>query len=224
MIDDGVTVLPGADAHFPARVDGVDQEERFASSLVAVGARLREIRREARLSLRDLATSSGLSASFLSLVERGECSLSLTSLFAIARALDIDPGDVLNAAATTPQPRAEYGIWRGVRDAVRHTVVGEREYFPFEADVPGGIVNPLFFRMQPTLTMAPVTSHDGEEVAFVLSGTLCVRLRDEEVELGPGDAIHFSSQTPHAIANRTRGVVEALWLTVGAAPVEHPPS
>ncbi|MFF1878374.1 helix-turn-helix domain-containing protein [Leifsonia sp. NPDC058230] len=212
-IDTGATGVSIEDEHFALPDDAADSDERFASSLVAVGSRLRDIRREAKLSLRDLATESGLSPSFLSLVERGECSLSLTSLFSIAHALKIDPSAVLNAASTPPQPKAEYGLWRGVQRSVKHTVVGEREYFPFAADIAGGTMNPMYFRMQPTSTIAPAAVHEGEEVAYVVSGTLWIRLREDEIDLGPGDAIHFSSMTPHSIANRTSQVVEALWLT-----------
>jgi len=214
-INAGAAVSSAADAHSANSAD--DEDDGFAMSLVAVGSRLRDIRREANLSLRDLAVSSGLSPSFLSLVERGECSLSLTSLFAIARALKIDPGEVVKAASTLPEPKTEYGIWRGADSAAKHTVVGEREYFPFSAGLADGTLNPMFFRMQPTSTIAPLAEHDGEEVAYVVSGTLWLRLRDEEIELSAGDAIHFSSQTPHAIANRTDQVVEALWLTTNAA-------
>lgn len=221
-IDAGTAAISAVDAHFAPAPEVTDEEERFASSLVAVGSRLRDFRRAAKLSLRELATTSGLSASFLSLVERGECSLSLTSLFAISQALKIDPSEVLNAASAPPQPRAEYGLWRGATQASRHTVVGEREYFPFAADIPLGSLKPMFFRMHPTTTIAPAAVHEGEEVAYVISGTLWLRLRDDEIELGPGEAIHFSSETPHSIANRTNDVVEALWLTTNAAgPSQH---
>lgn len=222
MTTDAAIAVSAADSHFaPATADDTG-DDRFASSLVAVGSRLRDFRREAKFSLRDLAAASGLSPSFLSLVERGECSLSLTSLFSIAHALKIDPSDVLNAGAAPVQPKAEYGLWRGTHNATTHTVVGEREYFPFAADIAGGVLNPMFFRMQPTVTIAPVAVHDGEEVAFVVSGTLWLRVRDDEVELQPGDAIHFSSQTPHSIANRTNQPVEALWLTTnGSATAQH---
>lgn len=221
-IDAGAAAISVVDAHFASTTEVTGEDERFASSLVAVGSRLRDFRRAAKLSLRELASASGLSASFLSLVERGECSLSLTSLFAIAQALKIDPGEVLNAASVPPQPRAEYGIWRGRQRSGRHTVVGEREYFPFAADIPRGSLKPMFFRMHPTSTIAPPASHDGEEVAYVISGTLWLRLRDDEIELGPGEAVHFSSETPHSIANRTSDVVEALWLTTNAAgPSQH---
>lgn len=211
-----------ADQHF-ASSPAVEPDERFASSLVAVGSRLRDVRKTAGLSLRELSSRSGLSASFLSLVERGECSLSLTSLFAITQALKIDASDVLDAGAQPVAPvEAEFAVWRGPGRSSRHTVVGEREYFPFSPSLPGELLNPMYFRIHPTSTVAPLAVHEGEEVAYVISGTLYLRLRDEELLLGPGDAVHFSSETPHAIANKTSGIVEALWMTTNAqASVDH---
>lgn len=193
------------------------------ATLVAVGSRLRDIRKEAGLSLRDLATRSGMSASFLSLVERGECSLSLTSLFGIARALEIDPADVVGAASNAAPAQAEFGIWRAGDRPKPKSVVGEREYFAFSAAVAQSGLRPIFLRIHPTKVALPRLSHEGEEVAVVLSGTLTFELRDEIVELAAGDAIHLSSQTPHTILNRTDGIVEAIWLSAdGDASAHHP--
>ena len=191
------------------------------ATLVAVGSRLRAIRKEAGLSLRDLATRSGMSASFLSLVERGECSLSLTSLFGIARALEIDPAEVVGAASNSAPVQAEFALWRDGGRPAPKSVVGEREYYGFSAAVAQSGLRPMFVRIRPTRVPLPHQSHDGEEAAVVLSGTLTFELRDEVIDLSAGDAIHLNSQTPHTILNRTDSIVEAIWLTADSATAAH---
>lgn len=192
-------------------------------TLAEIGARLRQLRKGAGLSLRDLAARAEMSASFLSLVERGESSLSLTSLFGIARALGVDPAEVIGGSSTAPQPRAEYGLWR---DAERGepTIVGEREYHTFSADIADARADPIFVRVHPTTVATPTLGHDGEEVAVIVSGTLSFRIRDDVIDLSAGDSIHFSSRVPHTIFNRTDQVAEAIWVSVDSTVTPYRPS
>lgn len=187
---------------------------RFSPSLIAVGKRVRLQRREQGMSLRDLAQRAGLSSSFLSLVERGECSLSLTSLFAISQALGVNPAVLIEAADAVEMRPQEFSLWRASSAATTPTMtVGEREYYRLPQTFEGQALDPLYFRIHPTATVAPLASHDGEEFAYVVSGCLWLRVSDREITLGPGDAIHFSSQTPHTIANLTNQPVEAIWVS-----------
>lgn len=186
------------------------------TTLAEIGARLREFRKNAGFSLRDLAAKAEMSASFLSLVERGESSLSLTSLFGIARALGIDPAELIEGGSAPVQPKAEYAVSRNADRGDHPTVVGQREYYAFTAEISDARAEPIFVRVHPTTVATPTLGHDGEEVAIVLSGTLTFRIRDEFVDVSAGDAIHFSSRTPHTIMNRTERVAEAVWLSVGS--------
>ena len=191
------------------------------ATLAAIGERLREIRKSAGMSLRDLAAKAEMSASFLSLVERGESSLSLTSLFAIAQALDVDPAEVVGGGNEQGHSKAEYAVWRHADRDGKHRVMGEREYGAFSAELAGASLKPLFVRVHPTTAVTPTLGHDGEEVAVVLSGTLTFFIRDDIVEVSAGDSIHFSSRIPHSIANRTDQDVEAIWLTAGGTAGFH---
>jgi transcriptional regulator with XRE-family HTH domain len=181
-------------------------------SLISIGAQLRQSRLDAHLSLRDLAVKSGLSSSFLSLVERGECSLSLTSLFAIAEALGLEPSALLQFDPAAQSAPREFSVWRGTEGASGSMVVGEREYFPFMPGFEGRQFETLYFQIHPTKVVSPLATHEGEEVAFVTHGELSIRVRDEEITLSAGHAIHFPSTVPHTIFNKTTDVVEALWV------------
>src|SRR5438093_3130042 len=70
-------------ASVPRRADAGTQ-------LAEVGTTIRRVRRELGLSLRDVGRATGFSISFLSLVERGRSSISLTSLHTLAVALGVD--------------------------------------------------------------------------------------------------------------------------------------
>src|SRR5690606_39755055 len=55
----------------------------------SLGANLRRIRKEKKLTLKQLSEQTNLSVSFLSSIERGERSASLKALKSIAKALDV---------------------------------------------------------------------------------------------------------------------------------------
>lgn len=56
---------------------------------IRVGVKLKERRKQLELTLEELASKTGLTASFISQVERGKASLSLQSLQALAEALEV---------------------------------------------------------------------------------------------------------------------------------------
>jgi len=54
-----------------------------------IADKIRDLRKEKGLTLKDLSTKTGLSVSFLSQVENGASSLAITSLKKIAEAFDV---------------------------------------------------------------------------------------------------------------------------------------
>ena len=84
---------------------GADEPEGAGSPLLrALGERVRERRRAAGLTLRDLGVASGVSERFLVLVEGGKANVSVVRLDAIARVLDTSASALL-ADAPTEAPR-----------------------------------------------------------------------------------------------------------------------
>ncbi|WP_272425699.1 shikimate kinase [Polyangium jinanense] len=85
---------------------GAEEAEGTGSPLLqSLGERVRERRRAAGLTLRDLGAASGVSERFLVLVEGGKANVSVVRLDAIARALDTSASALL-ASAPTDEPRA----------------------------------------------------------------------------------------------------------------------
>ncbi|MFI0470633.1 helix-turn-helix domain-containing protein [Saccharopolyspora sp. 5N102] len=174
-----------------------------------VGAAIKRIRTERGLTLRDLAERCGLSPGFLSLAERGINSISLTSLFALAGALEVDAVELLGAAGR--RGRREYSIARHDDPDATRVVMGEREHRVLTADLPDQRLEAMVTAVHPTAEPSPVTQHDGEEFCHVLRGELVFLLPDETAVLGAGDSIHFKSRIPHAIHNRGTAIAEVLW-------------
>src|ERR687888_1077268 len=93
-------------------------------ALVAVGARVRALREAQRLSLRDLAVRSGVSAPMLSQVERGETSPTLQVAARIAAGLELRLSQLLrlDEGGTVTIVRAGDGR-RGGADGHRYEIL-----------------------------------------------------------------------------------------------------
>jgi transcriptional regulator with XRE-family HTH domain len=174
---------------------------------VDVGERLRAIRRHRRCTLKTVAERSGLSESFLSQVERGRSSASISSLRRIADALGVSVSDLFEANGP-PQPRV---LRRDDRPALTFGVLGRKllltprplqslEVFVGELD-PGGSTG-----------AEPYAHGDSEELFVVLAGTVELELGGELFELERGDSIDYRSSTPHRISNAGHEVAEVMWI------------
>lgn len=168
------------------------------------GGALRRRRLEAGLTLRDLAERAGVSASFLSQVERGLTRPRLSTLQRIASGFDTSMHALLDASGATDAVsivRAEHGVrllhdsdpHHGAVRAVAHVSSG------LEAiEVTGA--PPEF---------GDPYEHPGVELLYVISGDVEVDIGGERHDLGPGDAITYPARIPHR-TRRLDGEVRLL--------------
>lgn len=189
-----------------------EQDPEFAGSLEAVGRELRQRRLAGGFNLRELASAASLSPSFLSLVERGSCSLSLTSLFAVCQALEIAPAELLHTEHRPHVPPKQYVLGTGDCTGNPDVIVGERSFQVLSESLADRGIEPLLMRVGPTSTPAPPAQHDGEEFGYVLRGRLLITIDGEEHTLDPGDHVHLKSRVPHTLVNPTTETAEALWV------------
>ena len=70
---------------------------------VNIGERLRELREARNISMRTLATKSGLSANALSMIERNKASPSVSTLYKLADALGVSITSFFGAATERQQ-------------------------------------------------------------------------------------------------------------------------
>ena len=95
-----------------------------ADILTTLGQRAREQRHRKKLTLRTLASQSGLSLRFLMDVEAGRGNISVRRLADLAAALDVQPGELLSLVERTPtRPRVIALL--GIRGAGK-TTIGRR--------------------------------------------------------------------------------------------------
>lgn len=173
-----------------------------------LGLRLRAVRRAHGLTLAEVAERSGLSKSFVSMLENGHTNVSATRLQRLSAVFGLKTTDFLPDEAS-----------RALVQVVR---AGEGSALPgfgggVEARRLGG-ERPR--RLQPVRLTLPVgaaqrnpTGHAGEEFLFVLEGRVALSVDgDPPVSLGPGDSAYYPSALAHDYVNE--GDVVAVLLTI----------
>jgi transcriptional regulator with XRE-family HTH domain len=160
-----------------------------------LGTRLRERRQELGLTLKEVADGAGLSVGFISQIERGITTPSLSSLVGVSRVLDMHVSDFL------AQPRAAPLTRRADRP---HYAVGGNSltYERLSASFPGSVLRSVIIHEPPGHRSEPI-AHEGEEIFFVLEGELTVEVEGERTILQVGDSIHFPSAKTHSTWNHT---------------------
>jgi DNA-binding transcriptional MerR regulator/quercetin dioxygenase-like cupin family protein len=169
------------------------------------GARIRRLRLERGMSLREASRRSGVSVSFLSAVERGTTGASVATLQRLTRAYGITMLDLFD-----PSP----GIGRRVRPAQRPVLELEGAGVRIEQlAVVLTSLEPQLFVLAPGSSSEGRYSHAGEEFVFVLEGdvTFWVGAR-ERYRLRAGDSLSFPSTMPHRWRNDARGETRLLWI------------
>ncbi|WP_018599452.1 helix-turn-helix domain-containing protein [Mycobacterium sp. 155] len=163
-----------------------------------VRRRLRELRRERGLTLEDVATRAQLDVSTLSRLESGKRRLALDHLPRLATALSVTTDDLLRAPQTE-DPRVKGS------SHTHHDIT----YWPLTRHGPAGGLHAFKIRISPRRKKPPdeFPVHEGRDWMYVLSGQLRLILGQQDFTVKPGEAVEFSTWTPH-------------WFGVVDGPVE----
>jgi transcriptional regulator with XRE-family HTH domain len=174
---------------------------------VNVGIRLKELREDRKISMRALATKSGLSANALSMIERGKTSPSVSTLYKLAEALGVDitsffgePKERQQVVFMKADARARVSFQRGLWEDL-----GGEQFV--------GHVLPFVLTLENGGASGPhAMVHSGHEFVFCLRGTLEYHVENQSFLLEPGDSLIFAARLRHKWRNPGNTAVSALIL------------
>lgn len=210
-----------------------ERKRRRQSATDRVGGRVAAFRKERDLKVSQLARAVGVSPSLISQIERSQSQPSVSTLFALAEALDVPvdaffakddaivprddgaPDQAPNGQSTSvgeAGPEARYVVRHSMRDAI---------------DIEGGVrwerltpqtlphIDFLELVYQPgSQSHSELYRHPGAEMVLVLTGRLDIFVGFERYSLEPGDSIHFPSTLPHRYVNPSDEVARAVTVIV----------
>lgn len=181
-----------------------------SSAPLAIGSRIRAARHAQRLTIEQVAESTGLTKGFLSRVERDLTSPSVASLVTLCQVLSVEVGSLFSAPDThvvrlTEAPRISMGgvgiveqlvtarserRLQVIRSVIEPRGAGEQELYAVDCEV---------------------------EVLHVVSGRFVLILTNERHELAAGDTVTFPGREPHSWLNPTDEPAVVIWTLVPAA-------
>lgn len=169
-----------------------------------ISKKIREIRTQQEMTLKDLSEQTGLSVSFLSQVERGSSSLAITSLKKIADAL----GTPITGFFTEHSEQS-YLVKKETQESFQ--LEGSNvDYVRLGGVFAGRTLEPLLVTLPPASKRTVTFNHPGEEFYYVLSGKVIFNVNEEELTVGPGDSLHFPSHLPHFWLNPWKEAAQIL--------------
>jgi transcriptional regulator with XRE-family HTH domain len=197
-------MAPMASAPTPDSDAAAAEPPADAGMRVLIGRRLRELREERGLSLRDAAERSGLSRSFIGTVEKGDSEIAVSRLIRLADAYGVLIADLL-ATVERPAAQVEHVPASNVRRFPTGSPDVEIEYLAS----PSWPLQPFRVRLEPGGRLESLT-HPGAEFIHCVAGWPTLVVNGREYRLKVGDTIVIPDHAEHAYLNETRRRAELL--------------
>lgn len=160
-----------------------------------IGKRIREFRKRQGLGLQNLAEATGFTKGYLSKVEKSAKSPPVSTLIVIANALQVSLSEILGEAKS----EAKISL---VKKDQRHEMARSGSAFGYSYQTLAHIFTQK--HMEPFILTLPLKpkkkvlfQHAGEEILFVLEGTMKFFYGTEEFIVEEGDCIYFNASIPH---------------------------
>jgi len=174
-----------------------------------VGRRIKRIRGERKLTLKMVEAASGVSATHISEIERGETVPTIGALARIARALGkrtaffLEKDELGDASVLTAESLVRESVPDGSASLERLT-----------SSIPGGSIQAIRIVLAPGAGHRSLRHrHAGAEAVVVLRGNVRVEVGNDSHDLSPGDVVHFDASHPHAYFNASHDHEAALiWV------------
>jgi len=162
-----------------------------------IGRRIKKVREEQHLTLKNVEAKAGISATHISEIERGKTSPTIGALIRIADALGKDPAYFIE--------KEELSDTSFIALEDRKTMELQRSAGAKEMltnSIPSGKINARLISLVPGETgEISLHTHGGDEAALVLSGQITFKVAGEMHELSEGDSIYYIADQKHGYRN-----------------------
>ena len=174
----------------------VDVTASESPAEVLVGIKLNKLRSQRGLSLRALASLSGLNINTLSLIENGKTSPSVSTLQQLAQALEVPI-----TAFFESEPTSKRVVFTSHHKRTSASLSNTR-LENLGKDLEGNAVQPFVVTLSPGMGSGDrMIVHTGHEFVYCLSGSVLYTIDGKVYSLESGDSIVFESHLPHCWKN-----------------------
>lgn len=178
----------------------------------SVTSKMKKIRKQKSMTLKDMSRLTGFSISFLSQMERGISPVTLTSLKKISNALEIPMRELFQEDNLSKDEyvRRDTDIrLQGLRRNYKQMTVLSGHFDQRNMEI-------FHLTMEPEFVDYEESSHDGEEFYYVMKGTAKFVIENQEYVIGAGETIHYPSKKKHYVQNVEKTELELLCVLTPA--------
>jgi transcriptional regulator with XRE-family HTH domain len=161
-----------------------------------IGKRIKALRAERGITLEQLAKMTGFSKGYLSKVEKSDKAPPVSTLGTIGRALSVS---ISNLLGEEPQ-RVSLCLVRKDERPFFVTRDGTAFGYAYESmayKYPNRIMEPFMLTLPLNPKKRTLYQHEGEEILFVIQGTMKFFHGAEEYIVKEGDCLYFDASIPH---------------------------
>jgi transcriptional regulator with XRE-family HTH domain len=186
--------------------------EDLSRIVSGIGPKLHTLRKQAGLSLQQLAVKSDVSAAAIHKIEQSGMVPTITTLLKVAGALGRPVAYFVDEEEVASDPTVF------VRDGEQRPILTSHTGIDL-AGISGTYGR--FYLAGARATVVPGASsgdhfleHPGEELVYLLEGVLEFVVNDQTYRLQPGDSLHFRTVQPHSWRNPGTADAVALWMAL----------
>ncbi len=182
--------------------------------------KLRQLREQKEITIEELSQRSGVCAEQIARLEAGEYAPSLTPLIKIARGLGVRLGTFLD-----DEPHASPVVTKNGGSGAAMRFAGENkpsdgselDFLSLAGQKKDRHMEPFLIDVKPSMSdKYKLSSHEGEEFIYVISGEIEIFYGKDVYHLCGGDSIYYDSVVPHNL--HSKGTQAAKILAVIYAP------
>lgn len=180
-----------------------------------LGTRIKAVRTKLGLSQKELAEKTGVTPSSISQIEKNLIYPSIPALFRLAESLSVEVTSLLDGMAAAGRQgcvhRGSDGVGISFDKTFKGKIAGVRLV---STDSKATSFDPYLLRIEPGKKLAGhFFSHKGEEMGYLLSGTLTLQINGQQQEMTAGDVVCIKKEVPEQWENAGETAAELLWIT-----------
>jgi transcriptional regulator with XRE-family HTH domain len=179
---------------------------------IRIGAKLRHARMIKGMTLSEVAAGVFTSESFISKLENDKVQPSLSVLHKLVAFLGINVTSLFDDATEGQGPL--FVMRAGERPVIRTSLRHQTDGVNIEGISPSrnSLIQASIHEVAPGGSGHGLIAHSGEEIGFVLNGTLDLTVGNRSCRINAGDSFFFSSDYPHGYVNPGSTVARILWV------------
>jgi transcriptional regulator with XRE-family HTH domain len=183
-------------------------QPRYQTELV--GARVRELRLQRKLTISRLAELSSVPSSTISKIENGQLRPSLVHSINLASALQANLGFLVEGFRD--QPHSVCVVRANERNTIHYPDMG-LTLQDLSGNFYSGVLEARLGILKPDAHSGlGGMRHPSEEICYVLAGAMRYQIGDQVYDLAVGDYIHIKSMVEHSWENAHGRETRVLWV------------